>query len=61
MMINNDRNRFTLRIPTGTMARIKTEAARRGVTANALIASIIWEHVEKNKEGSNDDKRITAI
>lgn len=46
-MTNDDKSRFTLRLPFSLMQRLKAEADERGVTVNALIASIIWSRMGK--------------
>lgn len=45
-MTNEDRVRFTLRLPPGLMKSLKDEAAQRGLTINALMSGVIWGHVQ---------------
>ena len=47
MVTNDDKVRFTLRLPSKVMEGLKDEANQRGLTINALIAGVIWGYVQE--------------
>lgn len=49
-MTNDDRIRFTFRIPSKLMDSLKQEAEEKGVSLNAFILQILWTHVEERKK-----------
>lgn len=49
-MKNDDRARFTLRLPTELFNLLQTEAAETGVAINALILQILWDYVESKSQ-----------
>lgn len=49
-MNNDERMRFTLRIPEKLFRMIQKKANAAGVSTNALILQILWQYVEGNKE-----------
>ena len=49
-MTNDDRHRFTLRLPTRLMNTLKEDAERQGVPLNALVLKVLWEWVAKNEK-----------
>lgn len=51
-MTNDDRVRFTFRIPTNLMNSLKQTAKIKGVSLNALILQILWEWVKEQKKSS---------
>ena len=48
-MTKDTRERFTFRIPSALMQRIRDEAMQEGVSINALILKILWDWAENNK------------
>lgn len=49
----------TIRLPEELHSTLKAEARRKGLTANALIISLIWEAVTK-EEGQHETKKGMA-
>ena len=47
-MTKDDRERFTLRIPSELLLKLKNKADRQGVSVNSLILKILWDWAEKN-------------
>ena len=56
-------DRVTLMLPKGSLARLKVEAEKNGVSVNEYIkgflpGSLIAERVFKGKRGNNDIRKI---
>lgn len=51
MSKEDERMRFTFRMPEKLLNNLKCESERLGVSVNALILQILWEWAEK------DDKK----
>lgn len=52
MSKEDDRTRFTFRMPTELFEKLKSDADRLGVSTNALILQILWEWVRENKKAT---------
>ena len=52
-MTNDDRVRFTLRMPTDLYKALCDEAKKRGFTANAMLVDILWSYVSKRDSRSH--------
>lgn len=46
-MTNKDKVRFTFRLPEDLYSRLGRVAEEKGVSVNALILQILWDHFEK--------------
>lgn len=42
----------TVRLPEELHKKLKAEARRKGMTANALLLTILWEAVKKEEDGN---------
>lgn len=49
-MKNNDRVRFTFRLPSDLFEKVNQMAFNQGVSKNALILQILWDYMQ-SKEG----------
>lgn len=49
-MINDNRARFTFRMPEELYRMLDVRADELGVSKNALILQILWDYVEKRGE-----------
>ena len=57
MKMQDNRERFTLRIPRRLYATLTEYAERIGVSLNALISQILWEWMKKNTTDNTEEKR----
>ena len=48
MQMQDKRERFTLRMPTQLYEAIEKQAAKTGVSLNALILHILWDWLKEN-------------
>lgn len=51
-MTYDERQRFTLRLPTKLFDCLGKKATETGVPLNALILQILWEWVKTNQNGN---------
>lgn len=49
-MNNDDRQRYTLRLPTALFQTIEAKADKIGVSTNAMILQILWEWLKQNPD-----------
>ena len=49
MQMQDNRERFTLRMPTQLYEAIGKQATETGVSLNALILHILWDWVKQNE------------
>ena len=52
MQMQDNRERFTLRMPTQLYEAIGKQATETGVSLNALILHILWDWVKQNENKS---------
>lgn len=45
----DDRTRFTFRMPGELLQKLKEQANRLGVSVNALILQVLWEWIQRDK------------
>ena len=48
-MKKDDRERFTLRLPTTLFSKIQSNAQEIGTSTNALILQVLWEWINKHE------------
>ncbi len=57
MKMQDNRERFTLRIPRRLYETLTEHAERIGVSLNALISQILWEWMKKNTTDNTEEKK----
>lgn len=52
-MTNNEKVRFTFRMPNSLYEMLKNRADVLGISVNAMILQILWNHTENEKDVAN--------
>lgn len=59
--MTDTRTRAGLRIPYDLNTWLILEARKQGISKNAYILKILWEHLEKEEKGDNSNDRTNRI
>lgn len=57
-MTNDNRIRYTFRMPSDLFGKVKKEAYKEGVSMNALILQILWDWIEKEMRWQNESRKV---
>lgn len=60
-MINDTKQRFTLRMPKKLNEELKYEARKQGISVNALILQVLWTWIEDSDLEVNSSGGIRSL